>query len=333
MSTNDFITTLQVLAPTFHDLVISIAGSLITYYFTRGKIQKEQIEKIKAKRIGEIANDLLDSGDITHSEYIKCKNFVSIAKKADVVYGKKGNRTEAKTNNKEINFDLDWYIHFFEAASNISNEEVQMLWARVLNGEISSPGSFSLRTLETLYRMTQREAEAFATISQRVLHTLDNLWFVIADGPSSIDLDKLYDLIIPSKEVRSLQECGLLNPIGDDLVLMYSVNPISNPIQKNEHFALMNSKTILLFDTEENKKVQKSIKKEKSRFFHYYPLTEAGRELLPVIMKESEYDYILQLGIAMNSSEPSKSTRRVRAYPISSETQEYVHFDDTQNLL
>ena len=55
MSTNDFITTLQVLVPTFHDLVISIAGSLITYYFTRGKIQKEQIEKIKAKRIGEIA--------------------------------------------------------------------------------------------------------------------------------------------------------------------------------------------------------------------------------------------------------------------------------------
>ncbi len=336
MAASQFLSCLQALAPSFQEMIPSVAGSLITYFFVRGKARKEQFEKLKAGKMIEVANDLLANGDISHMEYVKCKNFLSIAKVADKIYKEKNCENDKQKQAPLLDFDLDWFIHFFESASNVSNEEIQRLWASVLAGEVSAPGSFSLRTIETLYRITKKEAETYTSIAQRILHTLDEMWFVIADGPSSIDLDKLDDLVVPSRQVRLLQECGLLNPIGDDLILMFATAPISNPIKKREHFALLNSSTILLFDTMvsvKGKKVQNKIKKENSRFFHYYPLTEAGRQLLPIIKQDIEYNYILQLGMAMNSSERQKSTRIIRAYKIISETDEHVFFETEHDLL
>ena len=46
--------------------------------------------------------------------------------------------------------DEDWLFRWRDAASVVSSEELQTLWGRVLAGEIKSPGSFSLRTLEFL---------------------------------------------------------------------------------------------------------------------------------------------------------------------------------------
>ena len=68
----------------------------------------------------------------------------------------------------------DWLFRWRDSASQVSAEELQYLWGRLLAGEIKSPGTYSLRTLEFLRNLSQGEAEAIAKLSQFVV---DNVIF------------------------------------------------------------------------------------------------------------------------------------------------------------
>ena len=56
---------------------------------------------------------------------------------------------------------VDWATRFFEVVQDVSKEEVQILWSKILTGEIKQPGSFSLRTLAILRNITDLEAKIF----------------------------------------------------------------------------------------------------------------------------------------------------------------------------
>jgi hypothetical protein len=55
--------------------------------------------------------------------------------------------------------DLDWLYRWKELAERVSIEEMQRLWAKILVGEFSHPGSYSLRTLNLLFSLNKAEAE------------------------------------------------------------------------------------------------------------------------------------------------------------------------------
>lgn len=61
--------------------------------------------------------------------------------------------------------DPDWLYRWRDAASEVSAEELQHLWGRVLAGEVRAPGAFSLRTLEFLRNVSRSEAEAIELLS------------------------------------------------------------------------------------------------------------------------------------------------------------------------
>ena len=63
----------------------------------------------------------------------------------------------------------DWLFRWRDAAGTVSSEELQTLWGRVLAGEIKSPGSFSLRTLEFLKNISHEEALKIAKLAPFVL--------------------------------------------------------------------------------------------------------------------------------------------------------------------
>ena len=50
---------------------------------------------------------------------------------------------------------------FLGYAEGMEDPYLQELWGKVLAGEIQQPGSYSLRTLDVLSAMTQKEAELF----------------------------------------------------------------------------------------------------------------------------------------------------------------------------
>ncbi len=72
----------------------------------------------------------------------------------------------------ESSVNDDWLFRWRDSASQVSTEELQYLWGRLLAGEVKSPGTYSLRTLEFLRNLSQREAEAIATLSQFVIDTV-----------------------------------------------------------------------------------------------------------------------------------------------------------------
>lgn len=100
--------------------------------------------------------------------------------------------------------DSDWTIRFFNSVEDVSSEEMQNLWARVLAGEVKQPGSFALRTLETLHNMTKSEAEVFNEICHHVLIT-DGKMIIFNDNAMMKTRGILYGYII------QMEECGLMN--------------------------------------------------------------------------------------------------------------------------
>ncbi len=60
----------------------------------------------------------------------------------------------------------DWIADFFDKCRLISDEDMQDLWARVLAGEVNSPGKFSKRTLNFLASTDKKDAEKFQSMCQ-----------------------------------------------------------------------------------------------------------------------------------------------------------------------
>ncbi|QDF66144.1 TIGR03899 family protein [Shewanella sp. SNU WT4] len=54
--------------------------------------------------------------------------------------------------------DSDWTMQFLQLAKQISHSKMQELWARILASEVVKPGQFSIRSLQVLQQLTQREA-------------------------------------------------------------------------------------------------------------------------------------------------------------------------------
>lgn len=61
----------------------------------------------------------------------------------------------------DVEPDMAWTSSYSNAAQDISDENIQELWARTLAGEIASPGSTSIRTLGVLRDLDQPTALRF----------------------------------------------------------------------------------------------------------------------------------------------------------------------------
>lgn len=74
------------------------------------------------------------------------------------------------TNPKANEISEDWILNFSEKARLISDDLMQKAWARLLAEEANKPGSFSKRTVNLLNDMERRDAEAFQTLCQFIIH-------------------------------------------------------------------------------------------------------------------------------------------------------------------
>ncbi len=60
----------------------------------------------------------------------------------------------------------DWTSRFFQECQDISDEQMQQIWARILANEVARPGSFSPRTLSVVRDLTKSDANWFATLCE-----------------------------------------------------------------------------------------------------------------------------------------------------------------------
>jgi hypothetical protein len=64
---------------------------------------------------------------------------------------------------------IDWLSRWKDGASDISDEQIRVLWGKVLAGEVQRPGQFSLSTLAMLRNLSRAEAERVAKIAGYVI--------------------------------------------------------------------------------------------------------------------------------------------------------------------
>lgn len=118
--------------------------------------------------------------------------------------------------------DDDWLLRWRECAAGVSSEELQLIWGKVLAGEVKSPGRFSLRTLEFLRNLSQSEAKAIERISP----------FVVASVLFRGDNSMLESEGIKFADLLALQELGVLAGV-DGLGLQITFNSdIAGSFQK-----------------------------------------------------------------------------------------------------
>lgn len=70
--------------------------------------------------------------------------------------------------------DDDWLYRWRDYAGDVSAEEMQHLWGKLLTGELKSPGSYSLRCLDFLRNLSQSEARAIEKLSRFAIEGI--LW-------------------------------------------------------------------------------------------------------------------------------------------------------------
>lgn len=58
--------------------------------------------------------------------------------------------------------DLDWFNRYISLAENVSNNTMQDLWAKILAGELSRPGCYSLKALKVFRDMSITDAKLLA---------------------------------------------------------------------------------------------------------------------------------------------------------------------------
>ncbi len=109
--------------------------------------------------------------------------------------------------------DEDWTVRFFRECEDIGDEEMQILWGKILAGEVASPGSYSKRTLGIIKDLTRQEAECFRALCRYV-------WIFGAPvGPTPIILGIAPKFLrktdISQRDLVSLHNIGLIlfNPV------------------------------------------------------------------------------------------------------------------------
>lgn len=67
--------------------------------------------------------------------------------------------------------DKDWLVYFFEKAKNVSDEEMQIIWGKILADESQESGKFSKLLLNSLSMTEGYQAKCFEKICQYQLET------------------------------------------------------------------------------------------------------------------------------------------------------------------
>lgn len=65
--------------------------------------------------------------------------------------------------------DPDWTARYFDYVQDVTSEDLKKLWARILAGEVETPGRTSLRTLSILRDMSQRDTLMFHAMMEYVI--------------------------------------------------------------------------------------------------------------------------------------------------------------------
>lgn len=261
--------------------VQGVVSSLITTLFIRKGEEAKVLEALKKKEFEKVLEKLLETGKLSYVELYKCRNFLKIAKKADkmvTAYQEKQPEVEVEENKENDRFSFDWLMRFFDAVGNISNEDLQQLWGKVMANEIATPKTCSLRTLDMIRNMSSEEAKIFSELSKYVMQSGDTYYIDSAGFFCEEDGHKECREFIQSRglsyeaHIVPLLEAGVLSQ-GQDLAL-YMYKSLKLEIHNDKICGI-----VMNFD-------------EEPKLFNRdaYLLTRSGKELFSIVHNGEDFE-------------------------------------------
>lgn len=113
-----------------------------------------------------------------------------------------------KNSNKIKEVDDDWISYFYDNAKNISNENIQLVWGKLLSNEINNPNSVPKSLVHTLSVISNECAEKFNILCK----------FVMSENVPFIPYERFEEFFrsygLTFDDLLELQKCGLVNYDG-----------------------------------------------------------------------------------------------------------------------
>lgn len=200
--------------------------------------------------------------------------------------------------------DDDWITRFFGITKDISSAEMQFIWSKILAGEIKKPGSFSLRTLEVIRNLSQREARAFEKIVP----------FIVNNGPIYfllIDLNYKEKYNIQYADFLMLDACGLITLTDNTVYNPKVANEQSNYIENDFYIIITQSPTA----------------QEVTLSSRIYPLTTVGQELYSILDHPNNEDVIKDMARSIFEKNFKKVNISVHKMVSKSENNDHYNYN------
>ncbi len=178
----------------------------------------------------------------------------------------------------------DWLQKWVLGAENVSNDEMQVIWGKVLAGEFESPGSINLRSLHLLKNISNEEARIFHKLTPLFWDYLSN------DGDGSMTPFIFRPIRIPIEKdhgldpviISVLRECGI---IRDSMRMTIDLKEF-----RGKSWQLIGGNTV----------VRISFSHQASGSLVFTNLTKFGRDLLNVASTiDSPLEYLKDLKAAL----------------------------------
>lgn len=163
-----------------------------------------EIESDKVKPVSELPETALECRVLSRIAYQQAKRQSNLERITQYAAGDFDGTEEMGPDRP----DSDWTARFFRIAEDITTEQMQTLWGKVLAGEVKRPGSFSLRTLDILKNISLREAETFVRVARIAFSSGDKVFVPNPDRQKFLE----QHFGVGFLELLLLRELGLLTP-------------------------------------------------------------------------------------------------------------------------
>lgn len=164
--------------------------------------------------------------------------------------------------------DDDWVNTFFDSVANVSNEQMQIIWSRILSGEIEKPGRFSLRTLNTLKMLTQSDALNIENLSKFSVNIKNNQIVIYDD-------ELLTEFGITYSKLLYLEDIGIIQ-MNTGMKLDITVDEEYDGINNDEFKIILYSKDQLKHNIE----------------IPVIKFTSVGNEIVSIFSSDKNVEYI-----------------------------------------
>lgn len=197
--------------------------------------------------------------------------------------------------------DEDWVTRFFNYAEEITSEEMQELWGRILAGEVKKPGTYSLKTLDFFRNISKYDASIVEDVSKFALNSGSNTFIAMCDKKWMQDERNIF-----AGHQFDLGELGVVYPTDLQVRFFRDENVDEEVIVSENHILVIH---------------RNEIKNELQLPIWKY--TKVGQELLSLTPKTYDQDYLEKVGEFFTKRNGKATIGRIKYHTQSGQ----IHYD------